>query len=53
LGIDLKRIAIFVDAGYLYAQGSACLQGNKAKRENIKLDHGKLINILKVLAGQP
>jgi uncharacterized LabA/DUF88 family protein len=48
--IILERIAIFVDAGYLYAQGSACLQGNKAKRENIKLDNGKLIDILKTFA---
>jgi uncharacterized LabA/DUF88 family protein len=46
----VERIAIFVDAGYLYAQGSACLQGNKAKRENIKLDHAKLIELLKHLA---
>jgi uncharacterized LabA/DUF88 family protein len=50
--VSLKRIAIFVDAGYLYAQGSACLQGNKAKRENIKLDHPRFINILKVLAAK-
>ncbi len=35
----MKRIAIFVDAGYLYAQGSACLQGRKAKRENLLLAH--------------
>jgi uncharacterized LabA/DUF88 family protein len=45
----VKRTAIFVDAGYMYAQGSASLQGNKAKRENLKLDHSKLITILKVL----
>ncbi len=35
----MKRIAIFVDAGYLYAQGSACLLGSKAKRENLQLAH--------------
>jgi uncharacterized LabA/DUF88 family protein len=46
----MKRIAIFIDAGYLYAQGSACLQGSKAKREDIRLDHAKFIKILKVLA---
>lgn len=46
----LKRIAIFVDAGYLYAQGSACLQGSKAKRELLHLDHGQLIAILKQVA---
>ncbi len=48
----MKRIAVFVDAGYLYAQGSACVQGNKAKRENIRLDHVKLIKMLKVLASK-
>ena len=45
----MKRSAIFVDAGYLYAQGSACLQGSKAKRENIKLDHQTFIALLKTL----
>ena len=45
----MKRIAVFVDAGYLYAQGSACLQGNKAKRENIRLNHVKFIQFLKDL----
>lgn len=48
----MKRIAVFVDAGYLYAQGSACLQGNKAKRESIKLDHVKFLAILKALASK-
>jgi uncharacterized LabA/DUF88 family protein len=46
----MKRTAVFVDAGYLYAQGSACLQGSKAKRESLKLDHLKFIKVLKVLA---
>jgi uncharacterized LabA/DUF88 family protein len=46
----VKRVAIFIDAGYLYAQGSACIQGNKAKRENIRLDHGKFVGVLKTLA---
>ena len=46
----MKRVGIFVDAGYLFAQGSACLQGNKAKRENIRLDHVKLLAILRTLA---
>jgi hypothetical protein len=51
----MKRTAVFVDAGYLYAQGSACLQGNKAKRENLKLDHSKFMKVLRVLshASQP
>ena len=45
----MKRVAVFVDAGYLYAQGSACIQGNKAKRENIRLDHTKFIGVLRTL----
>ena len=46
----MKRTAVFVDAGYLYAQGSACLQGSKAKRENLKLDYEVLLSILRALA---
>jgi len=33
----LLQIAIFVDAGYLYAQGSALLAGQKQRRETIRL----------------
>ncbi len=46
----MKRVAIFVDAGYLYAQGSASLQGNKAKRENVRLDHVTFVKRLRALA---
>ncbi len=46
----MKRTAIFVDAGYLYAQGSACLQGTKAKRENLRLDHAKFVKVLRALS---
>ncbi len=46
----MKRVAIFVDAGYLYAQGSASLQGNKAKRENVRLDHVRFVKRLRALA---
>ncbi len=52
----MKRTAIFVDAGYLYAQGSACLQGSKAKRENLQLTHDlfvqKLIELARVIQPQ-
>lgn len=34
----MDRIAIFVDAGYLYAQGSALLSGAKKKRQFIQVD---------------
>lgn len=46
----MKRTAIFVDAGYLYAQGSACLQGSKAKRENVQLAHDLVVHKLLELA---
>ncbi len=52
----MKRTAIFVDAGYLYAQGSACLQGSKAKRENLQLAHdvfvAKLIHLAQMIQPQ-
>lgn len=46
----MKRAAIFVDAGYLYAQGSACLQGSKAKRENLQLAHDVFVAKMIALA---
>jgi hypothetical protein len=46
----MKRSAIFVDAGYLYAQGSACLQGSKAKRETLQLEHKLFVEHLRRLA---
>ena len=48
----MKRTAIFVDAGYLYAQGSACLQGSKAKRENLQLAHDLFVERLIALSLQ-
>jgi uncharacterized LabA/DUF88 family protein len=48
----MKRTAIFVDAGYLYAQGSACLQGSKAKRENLQLAHELFVARLLKLVGE-
>lgn len=46
----MKRIAVFVDAGYLYAQGSACLQGSKVKRESLQLAHDAFLVSLRALA---
>ncbi len=34
----MPQIAVFVDAGYLYAQGSALLKGRKLNRESIRLE---------------
>jgi hypothetical protein len=34
----MQRTAVFVDAGYLYAQGSVLLTGAKQGREYLALD---------------
>jgi uncharacterized LabA/DUF88 family protein len=34
----MKRIAVFVDAGYLFAQGSVAINGEKLKRQQLNLD---------------
>jgi uncharacterized LabA/DUF88 family protein len=43
----LQRTAIFVDAGYLFAQGSAALTGSSKKRENLVLDAPAVVADLK------
>ncbi len=35
----MDRVAVFVDAGYLFAQGSAALAGRKLPRGGVVLDH--------------
>ena len=35
----MDRVAVFVDAGYLFAQGSVALIGRKLKRGEVILDH--------------
>lgn len=34
----MSRVAIFVDAGYLFAQGSAALVGEKQRRSDVKIN---------------
>ena len=46
----MDRVAVFVDAGYLFAQGSKELCGTKLTRANIRLDHEVLIATLKDIA---
>ncbi len=46
----MDRVAVFVDAGYLFAQGSKEVCGAKLPRRNIRLDHGVLIGKLKDFA---
>ncbi len=46
----MSRIAVFVDAGYLFAQGSTALTGSKKKRTDIGLDKEVLLAELLELA---
>ena len=46
----MDRVAVFVDAGYLFAQGSKELCGTKLTRGGISLDHKALGATLKDLA---
>ncbi len=46
------RVAVFVDAGYVYAQGSSAITGlkNPKSREALKLDETKIVEVLKLKA---
>lgn len=44
------RVAIFVDAGYLFAQGSAEIWGGKKRRVDISLDSPAVIDEIKSVA---
>lgn len=46
----MDRVAVFVDAGYFFAQGSALLSGKKTQRGEVKLDHEKVLNALEEFA---
>lgn len=46
----MDRCAVFVDAGYLFAQGSAALTGAKKSRTALVLDAPRVIEELKTLA---
>ncbi|WP_442754975.1 NYN domain-containing protein [Methylocystis sp. JAN1] len=48
----MDRVAIFVDAGYLFAQGSAALSGSKVARSGLSFDAAKSVERLKLLAEQ-
>ncbi|MDX1998756.1 MAG: NYN domain-containing protein [Thermoanaerobaculia bacterium] len=39
----MDRVAVFVDAGYLFAQGSIALTGEKLSRSQLSLDHQKAL----------
>ena len=46
----MKRHAIFVDAGYVFAQGSVSLSGSKTPRTQLKLDTAEIIAQLTAVA---
>lgn len=46
----MDRVAIFVDAGYLFAQGSTALTGSKKPRNILILDASKVVAALKAIA---
>lgn len=46
----MERVAVFVDAGYLFAQGSVALCGVKLTRGRLILDHSAVLTKLKTLA---
>jgi len=46
----MKRHAIFVDAGYVFAQGSVSLLGSKIPRTQLKLDAAEIVAQLTSLA---
>jgi uncharacterized LabA/DUF88 family protein len=46
----MRRSAVFVDAGYLFAQGSVLLTGTRQSRETITLDILKVVQALKDVA---
>jgi uncharacterized LabA/DUF88 family protein len=48
----MDRCAVFVDAGYLFAQGSTALTGSKKARTGVSLDAKQVVECLKKVASQ-
>lgn len=46
----MNRVAVFVDAGYVFAQGSVLLNGKKLPRSEVVLDHDATVATLKGFA---
>lgn len=46
----MDRVAVFVDAGYLFAQGSRLLAGQKLARSQIALKHDVVVERLRAFA---
>ncbi|MCX5479705.1 NYN domain-containing protein [Kaistia geumhonensis] len=48
----MDRVAIFVDAGYLFAQGSVALSGSRVRRERLALEPVAAVHALKSIAAE-
>lgn len=48
----MSRVAVFVDAGYLFAQGSQLLAGRRLRRGEISLDHDALVRFISEFASR-
>ncbi|MEZ5811724.1 MAG: NYN domain-containing protein [Rhizobiaceae bacterium] len=46
----MDRVAVFIDSGYLFAQGSAAISGSKKKRSSLVLDPKAAVKDLEALA---
>lgn len=46
----MDRVAVFVDAGYLFAQGSSLLTGKKTQRGEVRVDFDKCLEALEKFA---
>jgi uncharacterized LabA/DUF88 family protein len=46
----MSRVAVFADAGYVFAQGSILLSGKKLVRGEVALDHEALVRVLVAFA---
>ena len=48
----MDRTAVFVDAGYVFAQGSVLIAGTKLPRSETRLDQEKAVAYLETLSGR-
>lgn len=46
----MDRVAVFVDAGYLFAQGNAAISDHRCRRQDLSLNAPKVISLLKEVA---
>jgi len=46
----MERVAVFVDAGYLFAQASVLYAGTKQPRTYLTLDQEKVVEVMRQFA---